>query len=159
VLGSIARARGDLEGAADLFTGVVAGVPAGPTMDMWERLLVETVVVLTELGRPDDARPVVERLRRMGDVRVQLEPYARWAEGLVTAGPAEAVTALREAVAGFEAREQPIDAGRCLIALAGVEAELGEDPMPTLRRAREILVAVGAGLYVAEADAALAAAG
>ncbi len=152
----IARARGDAERSAEILAGVAKGVPAGATIDMWERLLIEAVVVLAGLGRMDEARPLTERLRRMADVRVQFEPVARWAEGLVAADDRTAAAALEAAVAGFAAREQPIDEACCLIALAAVQARSGQNPAPVLERARDLLESTGATLYLADAEAVAA---
>ena len=44
------------------------------------------------------------RIRRLADLRVQLEPFARWAEGLVADDDEAAAAALAAAVAGFEAQ-------------------------------------------------------
>jgi class 3 adenylate cyclase/tetratricopeptide (TPR) repeat protein len=156
VLAGVARARGDLETAATILTDRAKGAPAGAALDQWERVFVEGTVVLTELGRVDEAREMAGSLRRLADIRVQLEPSARWAEGLVAHDDEAAAAALGAAIAGFESREQPVDAGRCLIALAAVEERLGRDAGPVLRRARDSLAACGAGLYLAEAEAATA---
>ncbi|HXJ66751.1 MAG TPA: hypothetical protein VNN79_23585, partial [Actinomycetota bacterium] len=156
VLAGVARARGDLDTAATILTDRAKDGPAGAALDQWERLFIEAVVVLAELGRLDEAREMAGRIRRLADIRAQLEPLALWAEGVVADDDEAAAAALAEAVAGLEAREQPVDAGRCLIALAAAEGRLGRDAGPTLRRARETLAACGAGLYLAEAEAAAA---
>jgi hypothetical protein len=156
VLAGVARARGDLETAATILTDRAKAAPAGAALDQWERLFIEGVVVLAQLGRMDEAREMAGRIRRLAEIRVQLEPLALWAEGLVADDDEAAAVALAEAVPGLEARELPADAGRCLIALAAVEGRLGRDAGPTLRRACETLAACGAGLYLAEAEAASA---
>ncbi|HEY7280226.1 MAG TPA: adenylate/guanylate cyclase domain-containing protein [Actinomycetota bacterium] len=154
VRAGIARARGDREQAAEILTERAKAAPAGAPLDQWERVFIEAAVVLTELGRMDEAREMAGRLRRLADIRVQLEPLALWGEGLAAGDDEIAAESLAEAAAGFEVREQPVDVGRCLIALAAVQSRLGGDAGPTLHRARETLAACGAGLYLAEAEAA-----
>src|SRR5262245_19091005 len=68
VEGVIARARGDLERSAEILAGEAARVPAGATMDIWDRVLIEAIVTLVALGRVDQATPMAERLRRMADL-------------------------------------------------------------------------------------------
>ncbi len=149
----LAKAHGDIERAADILTTVAAGAPAGPALDLWERLFVEAVVVLTELGRIDEARPLAERIRRIADLRAPVEPVALWAEGLVATDPAEARAAFDRSIAGFTERQQPIDEARVLLALAEVQRALGDDPAPTVERARRLLTDCGAALYLVDANA------
>ncbi len=157
VEGAIASALGEAERATQVLVdgaaeGVFTSFEAGVEL---EYLLIEAVRAALAAGRAGDAVEVAGRLRHLADDRAAARPFARWAEGVLSDDPEAAVGALREAVAGFTLRRQPIDQGRCSIDLARALRDLGEDPLPSLEAARGLLAACGAGRYVAEVDAAI----
>jgi class 3 adenylate cyclase/tetratricopeptide (TPR) repeat protein len=76
-------------------------------------------------------------------------------EGLLAHDAAEAVALLREAAAGFEATGERVEQARVLLDLGRAQQRAAEDPRGTFERARDLLVACDARLYLPEAEAAL----
>jgi len=77
-------------------------------------------------------------------------------EGLLAADPADARRLLGEGTAALEALGLGIDAARAMVDLARAIAQVGEDPHPTLERARTILLGCDARAFLFEVDEALA---
>lgn len=77
-------------------------------------------------------------------------------EGLLAADPADARRLLGEGTAALEALGLGIDAARAMVDLARAIAQVGEDPHPTLERARTILLGCDARAFLFEVDDALA---
>ena len=103
-----------------------------------------------------------EEVRRAREILARgTTPLARAcggvADGLLAEDAGQAIGALREACAQLDALGTRIDLGRALLDLGRAERRAGEDPTASFGRAREILSACGAQLYVAEADRELAA--
>ncbi len=78
------------------------------------------------------------------------------ADGLLASDPDEQVRLLAEAVDRFEELGTTVLQAQALIDLGEAEARVGRDPRQTLERARELLVACDAQLYLADVDAAFA---
>jgi hypothetical protein len=119
-------------------------------LSVWvgQALLFECVRALVGLGRTAEAAAVRDRLEWLCASNVPPRAFLAWADGLLAPDPAVARAHLRDAVARFEALGRWIDVGRSLADLARATEELGEDAGPELDRARGILEARGAGLFV-----------
>jgi class 3 adenylate cyclase/tetratricopeptide (TPR) repeat protein len=113
--------------------------------------LIRLLVRRGERAEADRARAILDRGRA---------PFARAcvevANGLLAEDPDEALRCLRDATDRFEALGTRIDLARGLLDLGRAERHAGTDPSPSFMRARELLIACDAQLYVAEADASLA---
>ncbi len=79
-------------------------------------------------------------------------------EGLLAPEPAEQVRLLGEAVGLFEELGMKILQAQALMDLGRAEARLGRDPRSSFERARDMLIACDAQLYLPEVEEALAAA-
>ena len=77
-------------------------------------------------------------------------------EGLLAADPSEQRRLLAEGTAALEELGLRIDTARAMVDLGGAMASLGEDPRPTLERARTILLECDARAWLFEVDDALA---
>jgi class 3 adenylate cyclase/tetratricopeptide (TPR) repeat protein len=77
-------------------------------------------------------------------------------EGLLAAEPADARRLLGEGTAALDTLGVRIDAARAMVDLARAMARVGEDPRPTLERARAILLECEARAFLFEVDDALA---
>jgi tetratricopeptide (TPR) repeat protein len=77
-------------------------------------------------------------------------------EGLLSADPPEARRLLAEGTAELERLGLRIDAARAMVDLGRTMARLGEDPRPTLERARQIMLECDARAWLFEVDRALA---
>jgi hypothetical protein len=76
-------------------------------------------------------------------------------EGLLAADPADARRLLGEGTAALDVLGLRIDAARAMVDLARAIARVGEDPYPTLERARSILLECDARAFLFEVDDAL----
>jgi pentatricopeptide repeat protein len=100
-LAKVAAARGDLKGAADLYTRALAIMP-------WPQYAIELGDVYHAMGRPDDAAQqdalvrVIAQLQRAGGVDVDLEMALFEADH--STGPAALAAAVQEARAQYERR-------------------------------------------------------
>ena len=151
--GMIAAARGDRAGQiANLRDG--AELLRGYSLEQDQLVLLQLVRALITAGEAGSAtgyRDLWSRGR---------SPSGRAAaaaiEGLLAEDPAAAIALLREAAAGFEATGERIELARVLLDLGRALQRAAEDPRETFERARDLLVACDARLYLPEAEAALA---
>ena len=74
-------------------------------------------------------------------------------DGIGAADPTEGVQLLREASERLEALGVTTDRGLVLLDLARAQIPAGEDPAPTIERAREVLTSAGALAWLPRADA------
>ena len=150
----IAGARGERATELDLLRQL-AGQPR----------ILEEVATAPELV-PDVARRAVAMGERAiaEDQRALLTTtefptavaVSRLIDGLLAPEPREQVRLLAEAVEMFERIGMKIELARTLLDLGHAQARLGQDPRLTLERARDLLVACDAKLFLPEAEEALA---
>jgi tetratricopeptide (TPR) repeat protein len=150
----IARARDDRSGELDALQAGARWLSEATAIADAE-LLPELARRALELGD----RALAERIRAIvGDG--WSFPIGRAAsrniDGLLAEDPAERVGRLAEAVALFEEVGLRVRTAQALIDLGRARARMGEDARPTLARARELLVACDAQLFLLDVDAALA---
>ncbi len=81
---------------------------------------------------------------------------AKLVEGLLAKDPAEALRLLSEGTGTLERLGKRIDAARAMVDLGRAMTRAGQDPGPTLERAREILLECDARAFLFEVDEALA---
>lgn len=98
-------------------------------------------------------------LARLAERSASAEVFLAWADGLLERDPGVARRMLSRAAERFEALGRRLDFGRCLADLAATERRLGEDPIATLARARDVLASCGAALFVRELGASVPAEG
>ena len=82
--------------------------------------------------------------------------YALAIEGLLEEDAVRGAELLREAAAGFERLGMRIMHARVLVDLGEALVRAGDDPRPALERARDLLVACDARIYLPEVEALLA---
>jgi class 3 adenylate cyclase/tetratricopeptide (TPR) repeat protein len=157
VTGLIAAGRGEDGKAADILADGSRRV-SDKQLSVWvgQVLLLECVRVLVRRGRREEAVPHRDRLARLAAGNLPPRAFLAWADGLLEPDDRVARDLLAEAVARFEALGRPIELGRCLIDLAEPQRRLGEDPRPTLARARETLGSCGAALFLRDVEDAAA---
>jgi hypothetical protein len=154
---AIASARGDTERAVAA-ARTVAGSGGWPGfLDMKECALFDAARALREHGDAGGARIARSALRELATFKPRAEPFVLWIEALEHEDAAERAAGLREAGTLMRQHLWRVEEARCLLDLARAEGSLGRDPLPDLKAARELLLRCGAGLYVKDADAALAA--
>jgi len=151
--GLLSLARGASDEAAGWLVATVDKLRAS-NEEKKPEVFTDTVRMLIRTGRREEAegyRDLSEHGR---------SPAARanavLVEGLLASDPAEARELLRAGVESLEALGLRIDAARAMVDLARAMARVGEDPRPTLGRAREILLECDARLFLFEVDEALA---
>jgi tetratricopeptide (TPR) repeat protein len=121
-----------------------------------EALLFETVRLLVQAGRLEEASEHLDALKRMVGGPVHAEAFASWAEAMIERDSQRRAELLHRAAEVFERLGRRIDLGRCLLDIARVERELGLDPRPSAERARDLFVECTATLRAAEAEELLA---
>ncbi|HEX5951311.1 MAG TPA: adenylate/guanylate cyclase domain-containing protein [Actinomycetota bacterium] len=153
IAGQVALGRGRDERAADILVEGSRGL-TDEHLSVWvgQLLLLECVKVLVRLGRREEALHQRDRLASLAAGNVPPRAFLTWVDGLLEPNAKVARDHLADAVARFEALGRPIELGRCLIDLAGTEHRLGEDPGPTLARARDTLGSCGAVLFLRDAE-------
>jgi class 3 adenylate cyclase len=151
--GLLAAAAGDDVAAAERFREGVELIRRF-NVDSGATLFVELVRTLGRLGDTEQARKYLDlsTAGRSPNARA----CARTVEGLVAEDPAVAVSLLREAADTFARLEQPVEEARALIDLGRAMRRAGEDPALAFDRARELLIACDAGLFVPEVDSEIA---
>jgi class 3 adenylate cyclase/tetratricopeptide (TPR) repeat protein len=148
--GVLAILEGRLEDAVrDLTAGLE--LVRGFHVDVWAEGFPHLVRTLLELGRRDDAESY-RTLTRDGQ-----SPYAVGVglavDGIVATDAAEGVALLREACDRLEALGVATDRGLVLLDLAQAQLRAGEDALPTIAQARDLLTSVGALGWLPRADA------
>lgn len=149
----ILAARGKSEVALERLLGALAGLPEGSTEYGIHVLLHETVRSLVSFGRTGEARPLCDRLEEMISGRPTLAAAAHAARAVVDSDP----RGLEDAIDLLARVGQRIERARCLMDLAALRRAAGENPRPALEEAVRVFRSSDASLYLAEAEAALAA--
>ncbi len=148
--GILAILDGDLEDAVRV---LVAGVEQARAyhVDVFVEGFAHLVRTLVELDRREEAESYRD-LTRDGQ-----SPYAvavgLAVDGMVATDAAEAVALLREASDRLEALGVATDRGLVLLDIAQAQLRAGEDALPTIERAREVLTSNGALGWLPRADA------
>jgi class 3 adenylate cyclase/tetratricopeptide (TPR) repeat protein len=148
--------RGRPVEAMDVLLKGIEGTHSAIDTRAGEALLFETVRLLVQTGRTEDAIEHRDRLRQMKGERVHAEAFAAWAEALIEGDQHRRIELLHQAADVFERLGRRIDLGRCLLDIARAERALGLDPRPAAERARQLFADCTATLRVAEAEALLA---
>ena len=155
----VARAKGDEAKAVDVL--VDGARRHADRLEPWggQLLLLECVRSLVRQGRANDSTTFRDGLARLAERSASAEAFLAWADGLLERDPRIAHRMLSQAAERFEALGRRLDLGRCLADLAAAERRLGEDPIATLARARDVLASCGAALFVRELGASVPAEG
>ncbi len=153
----IASARGDADEAIrHMHRGIEpAFAGSGVNADQW--LFLDLFIALVRRGERDEAAEVWERLDARG-TSPAIRAVLSLGRGLLEPEASVALDDLREAADALGRLGIRVQEARVRIELARAERRAGLDPAPSLERARSILEATGARLYLPEVDA-LAAAG
>ena len=117
-------------------------------------MVLDLVRSLINRGEVDEARRAREVLGRGEAPRTRA--FAEVADGLLAEDPNDAVRLLGEACASLEEIGVRIDLARALLDLGRAERRAGIDGRGSFERARELLVACDARLFLPEAEAELA---
>jgi class 3 adenylate cyclase/tetratricopeptide (TPR) repeat protein len=151
--GLIAKVQGDQEEALRIF--VEGARSLGDRVEVWggQNFLLESVRTLALAGRNDEAGQIRGQLERMGQTSVPARAFQAWADGVLEPDRVKARDLLEDAARRMEGLGRRIDLGRCLIDLAAAERDVGDDPAPTLARARDILSSCGAVVFLPDATA------
>ncbi|HEY7666814.1 MAG TPA: AAA family ATPase, partial [Actinomycetota bacterium] len=151
----IAHGRGDRAGELATIRALVElGVGTADYFDFAPELFPEAARRAVDA----DDQALMRQLRE-GAAKAVLPPARAFAAniaGLLATEPQEQRRLLTDAVDRLEELGMRIHLARALIDLGRVEARLGLDARPGLERARELLLACGARLYLRDVDAALA---
>ncbi|HET7235777.1 MAG TPA: AAA family ATPase [Actinomycetota bacterium] len=123
-------------------------------VDIAPRAFAELTRTLVREGRVQEA----EAYRDLSDHGGSRKSRANavLVEGLLAADPRERRRLQEEGVIALQELGLRIEAARAMVDLAHVMAELGEDPRPTLERARALLLECDARAWLFEVDDALA---
>ena len=149
-------ATGDADAALALLReGAERAFGSGVNYDPW--LFFDLLLALARTGGADDE--AADLLARIGKRR--LSPAMRGVEalgqGLFAATADDALGRLTEACVTFERLEYRLEHARALFELGRAQRAAGVDAARTLERSRALLEAWGAGLYLPEVDALVAA--
>ena len=147
-----AMARGDDdEVLAHLRVG--AEVASRYNVEQGGPMMLDLIRSLLDRGEIDEARRAREVLGRGEAPRTRT--FAVVADGLMAEDPNDAVRLLGEACASLEEIGVRIDLARALLDLGRAERRAGIDGRASFERAREILVACDARLFLPEAEVEL----
>jgi tetratricopeptide (TPR) repeat protein len=149
----LALVRGRNEEAAGKFAEAVVLMREINT-EMYPETFPDTVRAFLRAGRAPEAEGFRDLSEKGRSPAARAD--ASLVEGLLHPDPAEAQRLLREGISALEELGFPIDAARARVDLARAMAGTGEDPLPTLERAREILVECDAQAFLFEVDDAIA---
>jgi pentatricopeptide repeat protein len=147
----IAATRGDEDRAiGHLRRGVEPAFVGGVNADPW--LFLDLVIALARRGEWDEAAEIWEQLDARG-TSPAIRTVVAVGRGLLEPDATAAVDALRGAADTLERLGIRVQQARVTVELARAERRAGLDPAPSLDRARSILEACGARLYLPEVDA------
>ena len=149
----LALARGDRATAATELRAMVDQL-RDLNMDAVPRAFAELVRTLVREGRDHEAEGYRDLTEHGGSRKARAN--AALVEGLLAAGPGERRRLLAEGTAALAELGLRIEAARATVDLGRAMAALGEDPRPTLERARAILLECDARAWLFEVDDALA---
>ncbi len=154
--GYFALAREANDEAADRFAATI-DLLRGFNVESTPEAFADEVRALMRAGRVEEA----EGYRDLSEHGHSPAARANAAliEGLLSRDPVEARRLIGEATAQLEELGILIDAARAMLDLGRAMERIGEDPKATFERARELLLACDALLWLPEAEAALRAAG
>ena len=154
--GHYTEAAGAVEGLSDRLDAIGIREPGYVPFES------DAIEALVALGRLDEAEKLIERLAQLGlplDRPRTLAAAAR-GRGLLLGArgdPAAAIAAFDEALGLLERLQDPFERGRTLLARGTVErrARQRANARASLEQAREIFAELGAGAWVARANAEL----
>jgi hypothetical protein len=126
----------------------------GFTLEQGPALFYELVRLLVRTG--DRASAGTYRDLSARGQAPATKAYASAVEGLLEEDPERAARRFDEAVAAFERLGMRIMQARVLTDLGEASTRTGEDPTPAWERARDLLVACDARIYLPEVEALLA---
>jgi DNA-binding CsgD family transcriptional regulator len=169
VLGFIDLSAGDVDRAAAYFREAVARLfaadqrawpPLAHTRLAIPTLLADAVEAFAELGRIEEARPLIGWLER-DRINPWHSALAAHCRGLTAAARGEqdrAQTELRDAAERLEPLSLPLDHGRALLALGSAQrrGRRKTDARRSLERGLEVFEEIGAPLWAASARRELA---
>jgi tetratricopeptide (TPR) repeat protein len=149
----LALARDAQREAADKLAEA-AELARAHSVDSYPDVFTEAVRALLLAG--DATRAATFRDLDASTDSVQSAAHAQNVRGLLEPDPRRAVGLLRAAITEFERLDMSIFAARAMVDVGRALAKAGEDPRETLDRAREILTACDAQLFLFEVEEALA---
>jgi tetratricopeptide (TPR) repeat protein len=152
----IALGRGDRAGELTVLRALVdLGAGASASFEFAPELFPEVVRRAVDA----DDRELSERLREVAAHAVfpPARACAANIEGLLATEPQEQLRLLSEAVERFEELGMRVHLARGLIDLGRAQARLGRDGRSSFERARDLLIACDAQLYLPDVEEALAA--
>jgi hypothetical protein len=148
----IASARADRDGALrHLRRGVEPAFGGGVNADPW--LFLDLIIALARSGAGGEVAEIWERLDARG-TSPAIRAVVSVGRGLLEPDASVAADTLRGAADALERLGIRVQQARVTLELARAERGAGRDPAPSLDRARSILEACGARLYLAEVAAA-----
>jgi tetratricopeptide (TPR) repeat protein len=152
VAAMLARALGD---RTDELAQLQAAIGYVDSIEMFPELFPDVVRRAIALGD----RRLAERYRDLASEALfaPTRAAALNIDGLLAPDPGEQVRLLGEAVERFEELGVKVTQAQALIDLGHAEARLGREARSTFERARDLLVACDARLFLPEVEAALAA--
>jgi class 3 adenylate cyclase/tetratricopeptide (TPR) repeat protein len=151
LLGECALARGRLDDAIMRFQEGLGRVEGELMLGMADELLFYLVRTLVLAGRSNETAKPLESLRKVAKGRPNSEAFQAWAEGLLMTDPAEGAGHLRSAMETFQQLGRTIDEARCLMDLARLVQASGGDGSAEENRARDLLTASGAEVFLKSA--------
>ncbi|MGA9161655.1 MAG: AAA family ATPase, partial [Actinomycetota bacterium] len=151
--GYLSLARGDRADAADRFAEAAEHIRAY-NVDTFPEAIPECARAFLLLGDRD--RAATYRDLEGSTASIQSTAHALNVKGLLEPDPARAIDTLGDAVARFERLEMQVFAARAMVDLGRAMARAGRAPRETLERARALLFACDARLFLFEVDEALA---
>ena len=152
VLADAAMARGD-ENEALAHRRAGAEVASDYNVEQGGPMMLDLIRSLINRGELDEARRAREVLGRGEAPRTRA--FAEVGDGLMAEDRNDAVRLLREACASLEEIGVRIDLARALLDLGRAERRAGIDGRPSFERARELLVACDARLFLPQVEAEL----
>jgi class 3 adenylate cyclase/tetratricopeptide (TPR) repeat protein len=152
LLAMVAVADGDRDGALQaLRDGLEPAFSSGVNADPW--LFLGLFIALARIGARDEASEVLGRLDAR-ETSPAIQAVIAAGRGLFAADVGEGIASLTQAADALERIGAPVQQARVLALLGAAMREAGDDPSAVLERARGLLEAAGAKLYLAEVDEA-----
>jgi class 3 adenylate cyclase/tetratricopeptide (TPR) repeat protein len=152
--GEIAQAQGRLEDAVEHYRGG-AQLLRRYSLELAPTIFLGLVRTLLELRRRDEAEEYRDLRTIAGSPSGQA--VAAVVEGLLAEDPGEAIRSLRTAVEGLEATGERIELANALVDLGRAQQAVGEDPRGSFERARDLMMACDARLWLPTVERELAA--
>jgi class 3 adenylate cyclase/tetratricopeptide (TPR) repeat protein len=152
--GYLALGRGDRRTAAERFSAAFT-LGSEFAIDAIPELLPDPTRAFLLLGKREQA----ETYRQLdpSSPLVQIAVFAKNVAGLLEPDPDRAISILRDVAGELERLEMRVYAARALVDLGHAMVRAGQDPRAELDRARELLIACDARLFLFEVDEVTAA--